>query len=515
MVQRVVVENVIGHITGRYARKLEREFRINSYFPQSVTGTGSTLLGAVHGSKYTVESYAHAFNGLVGTCSNVIEGKLFRLPKLLLLPGMLMNQPWLVVTVLPASVFLDVGRTKVVGSMTKRIEKMSKEVQELASRRQKMEQHDTKHEELIRRGSSSGFAEGQWREIAMEIEGKALRTQALKSLRDFINHLYHKDALDPGFEVVISWLLQFGHITVTDIFLYLRVVQDAIDLLLTRFRMDARLASMRTEVDRVRDLLGRLAAVRERGRAACDVRPEGGEGHIGGLRYARGNTVVSIPDLVLRSGRVYAVTGANGCGKSSFFGILASCGRLAAVLPSGLEIQELGGLVLPSDDVVEITQQLYCPLHVRPLEWLLQRRGLDGLPAPELAARQRRAEGLLAELEFGEQGHAGRLNASALLAPTEDWYGTLSGGQRGKVEFVRKVFLRDRCPGVLLIDEAFAPLDPRSKQLVQRRLKEFCAESLVLVIYHGDADSSCVAGGGFFDESLHFANGSVSLAPTC
>merc|ERR1712228_866362 len=102
-------------------------------------------------------------------------------------------------------------------------------------------------------------------------------------------------------------------------------------------------------------------------------------------------------------------------------------------------------------------------------------------------------------------------NASALRAHTEGWYSKLSGGQRGKMEFIRKIFLRDRCPGVLLIDEAFAPLDPRSKQLVQQKLKEFCAESLVLVIYHGDAGSSCVAGGGFFDSTLHFANGSASL----
>ena len=43
---------------------------------------------------------------------------------------------------------------------------------------------------------------------------------------------------------------------------------------------------------------------------------------------------------------------------------------------------------------------------------------------------------------------------------------------------------------LLLLDEAFAPLDPASKALVTRRLRSFCAASLVLVIYHGeDADA--------------------------
>ena len=33
----------------------------------------------------------------------------------------------------------------------------------------------------------------------------------------------------------------------------------------------------------------------------------------------------------------------------------------------------------------------------------------------------------------------------------EDWFSELSGGQKSKVELVRKVFLREHCPSVLLI----------------------------------------------------------------
>lgn len=35
----------------------------------------------------------------------------------------------------------------------------------------------------------------------------------------------------------------------------------------------------------------------------------------------------------------------------------------------------------------------------------------------------------------------------------EDWFSELSGGQKSKVELVRKVFLREHCPSVLLIGE--------------------------------------------------------------
>ena len=96
----------------------------------------------------------------------------------------------------------------------------------------------------------------------------------------------------------------------------------------------------------------------------------------------------------------------------------------------------------------------------------------------------------------------------------QDWYSGLSGGQRSKAELMRQIFLKSRCPEdrsrvfeyasmgfvgrrsrllpslpsllltsncsvpvcgaslqVVLIDEALAPLDPVSKQLVQKQLK--------------------------------------------
>eukprot|EP00438_Fugacium_kawagutii_P015930 Skav217911 [mRNA] locus=scaffold795:200078:200427:+ [translate_table: standard] len=59
--------------------------------------------------------------------------------------------------------------------------------------------------------------------------------------------------------------------------------------------------------------------------------------------------------------------------------------------------------------------------------------------------------------------------------PSQDWYGELSGGQRSKAELMRQVFLKESCPKVVLIDEAFAPLDPASKQLVQQKLKDRCS----------------------------------------
>jgi ABC-type nitrate/sulfonate/bicarbonate transport system ATPase subunit len=150
------------------------------------------------------------------------------------------------------------------------------------------------------------------------------------------------------------------------------------------------------------------------------------------------------------------------------------------------------------------------------------------MPKLELEKAEQLIRKLSIELQFhsnDEKGNAagktsseeglGGLTHDEIFTEADDWYGTLSGGQRGKAEFIRQVFMKDRCPGILVIDEAFAPLDPKSKMLVQNKLKEFCAESLILVIYHSDAHEDCVAAGGFFDDNLHFSNGTVSLQKLC
>ena len=94
--------------------------------------------------------------------------------------------------------------------------------------------------------------------------------------------------------------------------------------------------------------------------------------------------------------------------------------------------------------------------------------------------------------------------------------------------------MKRRCPPILLIDEGFAALDPKSRTVVQSKLKAFCAHSLILVIYHSDAPTApsaapgeapseedaaanpgtCVSG-GFFTQNLAFGNGTARVVGLC
>jgi len=523
LLQRTLLEGVNSYAFGCFAREVERALRVESLFP--LMQGQDALLAAVASTNLTVGSHSEAFNSVVSLSYSTIERKLFSLPKLALLPMMLWSSPWLIATVLPGSIALDMGKSQVVGMLSGRIESFNQQIQELSSRRQQVEQHDTKHEEVIRRGAATPLAKTRWINMSTTLADLQLRHDALANVRSFVEWLYWQDFMIPGIECALGFLLEMGQISNVDIMVYTRVVEDAIDLLLTRSRLQSELATMETNMDRLRLLSSHLSSAKARGRANCVVDAARGSLDVSAVEYRRGSVLrVRIPELVLRSGQAYALTGANGCGKSTFFAILAGCGRQAPALPADLELESGGSFLVPSDDVVEITQKLYCPLFTRPIDWMLQSSEVELLGGDALRQREDRVAALLEELAFRDRRNStnesefvlgSHMILDELRAEHEDWYGSLSGGQRVKAEIVRKVFMMDECPKVLLLDEVFAPLDPLSKTLVQRKLKEFCTRSVVLVVYHSDANEACLRGGGFFDDNLRFSNGTARLVGTC
>ena len=184
--------------------------RIHTFFPRSAQGSESTLLAAVQGSKYTVDAYTDAFNHIVSMCFDTAEPQFFTLPKLMPLLGMLIHQPWLVASVLLATDVLDLGRSHGMAALTKRIGSMAERRQELANNM--VEQHDVKHEELIRRGGMNELVERRWNEIADFLDDLTIRYHALVSLRAFMNWLYKQDLLLPGIELVLAFPFESGHI---------------------------------------------------------------------------------------------------------------------------------------------------------------------------------------------------------------------------------------------------------------------------------------------------------------
>lgn len=213
-------------------------------------------------------------------------------------------------------------------------------------------------------------------------------------------------------------------------------------------------------------------------------------------------------------------------------------------------------ITMPSKHVVEISQNFYWPLYSKPIDWIFQDHVSKTCDAAELNTRLRRVAMELHSLDFFQSGldqqelemnsnksivsddtrvlfeESDAVSADAtinrimseLQEEKEDWFSDLSGGQKSKVELVRTVFLRQHCPDVLLVDETMAPLDPASKELVMAKLKLFCGESVIIVIYHTDVGQGkdvegkwvdCVPSNDFFQKNIHLERGIVHVRETC
>ncbi|OLP85078.1 hypothetical protein AK812_SmicGene33967 [Symbiodinium microadriaticum] len=309
LLQRILVENVSDFTFARFSNMVETGLRIGSLFPMvsDPNGPRTSLLSAVASSNLTVDAYAGEIGSIVRTGHSIVERVLFSVPKLALLPGILVSQPWLLLLVLPGNMGLDFVRAKAFAHLTSRMEKLNREIQELASRRSNMEQHDTESAEILQRVGASSFAEVQWRLRARHLQDKFLRLQALRLFRGFVDTLYIQDFVAPGIEIAIAYLLQFQQITAVDIWVYTRVVEDAQNTLLVRFRREAALATVKTNVERLQALSKRL---KNRTRLRCKVDSGASAMQVRNLSYSRGSQLqVRLGSVSLEAGKAYAVTG--------------------------------------------------------------------------------------------------------------------------------------------------------------------------------------------------------------
>lgn len=509
---------------------IHRNIRLNDLFDNDGSRFVATATSKI--SNLTPDSYATNSETVVTTVYDMFNRNLFSLPKLMLIPGIVAKQPMLMLQITPLILLSDWIKSTIVATITTEVERVNKEVKDLESMRTKVEQYDLKNSELIQRSGYDSvlFTERKWIRLTEDIQDKKARTSLMTRSKMYFVGLQRHFIMMALVDCALAKLIAVGKIFAADIFVYARAIEDMINFVLMRSRAESELATMESSIKVLRELKDIWDASENRKLLECTVNTTKNDLSIEGLSYTRGSASVSIENISLRPG-VYAVTGANGSGKSTLFRIIMGCNsnHESVDLHSSIEMHSQGSIQMPSSDVIEITQNFYFPLFATPFDWIYDIDIFEGVPNESMKEDMtQKLERELKSLNFYPETQLVETEStliSDLTTHKDDWFSDLSGGQKSKVELVRKVFLADQCPRILLIDETFAPLDPESKNLVMQKLKSFCSESVVLVIYHADVrtvegeeatdDSSCVESGDFFNSNVHVEDGSLFIRPVC
>lgn len=165
-------------------------------------------------------------------------------------------------------------------------------------------------------------------------------------------------------------------------------------------------------------------------------------------------------------GKIYAVTGESGCGKTTLIRMIA-----------GLEKKDYGRSILNGKNVTKASKDVFL-MHQKPVnfEWKSAIANiLISLDDPNYEDFVRAKE-ILTELNLEE--HA------------EKFPYQLSGGQQQRVALARALFLN---PDVLLLDEPTSALDTKTTELVIKKIKEFKENKKIVIMVTHNEDVASIA----------------------
>ncbi|NBC86169.1 MAG: ATP-binding cassette domain-containing protein [Bacteroidetes bacterium] len=170
------------------------------------------------------------------------------------------------------------------------------------------------------------------------------------------------------------------------------------------------------------------------------------------LRKSYGDFELSIPDLTVESGTSIGFVGANGAGKTT-------------VLRLVLDLVEAdqGRVLLDGGDVSETTEWKEATG-----SYLSERFLIDFLTPDEFFAFVGDVYGLTEEEQTDRLDQYRNFFTDEPIGKTTNYIRDLSQGNRNKVGLIGALFIE---PRLVVLDEPFASLDPRSQIQLKRRLQ--------------------------------------------
>lgn len=174
-------------------------------------------------------AYAASMDTVVTTAYDLINRKLFSLPKVLLLPTVMTKAPMLLMQVFPFIFLSDWLKASAVALMTTSIENLQKQIADLNSIRSKVESFDIKNAELLQRSGrgATQFTQRRWQELTEKIQERQVVSDILSRTKGFFAFMQRNFIFSALIDCALANLIAIGKIISSDIFVFSRAIEGA------------------------------------------------------------------------------------------------------------------------------------------------------------------------------------------------------------------------------------------------------------------------------------------------
>ena len=386
--------------------------------------------------------------------------------------------------------------------LTEEGEKFAKQQELCNSQFAKVNEHDKEYAVTILQKNALNYTRSEWNELQDCYNENNLWHSTTQNILYSCQGFYNQDILYTGLHMVIAYMANEGVITPAELFLYTRTLQTITESILFKSKNQAAFSKIDTSITRLNELYQDLY-FQNNSIAKINYQIDENKSSllIEDLDFTRGNkeqaSHLSIDSLELFMGKIYALTGANGSGKSSITTLLQYV--LSEIADPSFTVTN-GNITYPASSINMIPQKDYIPIKVSLFDLIMY-------PNKE---NESNYEASMIKYINELQVFKNNITSQNLYEIQDSWK-DLSGGQKKKLYLVKELIT---CPKILFMDEFFSPLDPAARPFAMETIQNSCLkDSLILVVWHQDKNTdgtSCVIE-PFFDYEAHIQNETVIL----
>ena len=233
-------------------------------------------------------------DNVVQTSYDFFNHKLFSLPKVMLLPGIILRQPMLVAKITPLVFGADWLKGRIMAFLTTRIETLNKRAMAGKAMRTKVEAFDMKNAELLQRSGpdATRFTHIQWEKLTKTVQQQSFMGSFLLRTKRFFNWIQHHFVFSVLIDCALAQLIAVGKIVTAEIWVFSRAIEDAVDTVLMRSRAESELARLMTDIEKLQELATLWDKTKGRSLIPCGIADDTGL-TLRNLHYSRGTASVS------------------------------------------------------------------------------------------------------------------------------------------------------------------------------------------------------------------------------